>query len=457
MTRPTLDVVRSGAASSRPTNTTIGRDSIRTLAARLLVSIVGIATGIVAARWLGPAGKGVYSGTLMLVSTVMVVPTGVAGALTYALTKQGRSLSQVLPATGMLLAWLTAAVGLGALVWGAERGWNLPLVVFVAAALPATILAWQGAFYIGLGRLRNLNYQTAGLGIATFVGVGIAVVILHRGVMGALIAWLACQYGAAAVVTAHVLRMARNNNDPIALWPTVRELLGFGGQASANLLLGVINYRIDSVILIAMLGVAPFGIYTLAVSFGETLFWLTRPVATAAGRELGIRSPESSAAITAKVVRTCTAFVGVASVAAFMVGPALIDAIYGSRFRDAAAPLRILLPGIVAFSTAGTFAAFFMLQLGRPLIIAVTNIIMISVQAAMCFALVPRFGMSGAAFASTITYIAGAVLNTVWFCRATGMRPIDLWVVRREDVRTAWTEITKIIAPLRMLSRPSPT
>jgi O-antigen/teichoic acid export membrane protein len=223
-----------------------------------------------------------------------------------------------------------------------------------------------------------------------------------------------------------------------------------------NVFLGMLNYRIDSLILIGLLGPAAFGVYSIAVAVGELHFMISRSVTTAVTRDIGAQDRAASAAIVARVVRTCTALVGAVALVAFAVGPTLIAVVYGSRFSGAGLPLRLLLPGIVAFATMGTFASFFHYQLGRPAIVAYINVAMIAVQAAGCFVLVPVWGLGGAALASSATYIVGAMLNTCWFCRVTGTRAADLWLVRAQDLLWIKREVARLIAPRGYgASRPS--
>src|SRR6185437_10417433 len=92
--------------------------------------------------------------------------------------------------------------------------------------------------------------------------------------------------------------------------------------------------------------------------------------------------------------------------------PPLVHVVYGSLFHGAAVPLRLLLPGIAVFATSGTFAGYFVFQLGRPAAVTIINLATIVAQFAACLALVPRFGAAGAAAASTVAYIAGALANT---------------------------------------------
>lgn len=416
-------------------NTALAANSMRTFAARTFATALTIITGIIVAKSLGPSGKGIYSGVLMLVSITMVAPAGIGAAITYALTKQRKPLGELVPALTLMLIGLSVVACAGAAVWAWLHGWNQSLLLFIAAIPGSIIIAWQGGLYVGLGRLRNLNIQSAVLALATLLAVALALLVFHAGATGALLAWLVCLYGSAAVVVWHISRLARSVSFA-GIGPALRNLFNFGWQNSFNLLLGTLNYRIDSIILIAMLGAAPFGIYSIAVNFGEALFFITRPVAAAASRDVGVRGLRSSAAMTAKVIRICTAVVAVVAVVAELVGPWTIDAVFGTRFGDAGLPLRILLPGIVVFSTAGMFAAFFILQLGKPMIVAGINVAMIALQSGACYLLVPHWGSAGAAAASTATYVMGAMLNTAWFCRASGLRFGDVWLLRSDDIAT---------------------
>jgi hypothetical protein len=52
--------------------------------------------------------------------------------------------------------------------------------------------------------------------------------------------------------------------------------------------------------------------------------------------------------------------------------------------------------------------------------------------------------MNGAAFASTVTYIVGALINTAWFCRVTRTPFWNVWVLQPGDIRTVRKAILDI-------------
>ncbi len=410
-----------------------GLSALQTLLARVAMAAFGIATGIVVARWLGPEGKGVYSGVQTLLAVPIAVCSGGGAAITYILTKQRRTVRDLFPALFVTFAALCtlslAAVAAYALV----RGWTIEAAALALALPPSIVLSWQQSYYVAHGRVRRLNVQQVLLAIATLGATAVTVMWLHAGVLGAIAAWLAATYAFAAIIVVDAIRDGGRLHT-VAFRETLGELARVGSQSALNAGLGLLNYRIDSLILIAMLGMSSFGVYSIAVSAGEMLFLISRAANTAIGREVGMADAQRSAEITAWTIRAGFATCALAAVPVALFAPALIHAVYGARFDAAALPLRLLLPGIVAFASAGTFASFFIFQLGRPVFVTVTNVVMIAAQSAGCIVLIPRHGLAGAAAASTLTYIIGALVSTVIFSKLTHVPPQRVWLISRADL-----------------------
>ena len=420
-------------------NTPVARSSAEIFIAGILSAGFAALTGILIARWLGPEGKGAYSTVQLFVGFVGAVTGGAGASITYLLTRKREPLAELLPTFGALLLIVTALSWLGLAIWALLYDITTPIIVFAVVVPAVVVLSWQQSLYVGLGRLRNLNRQLVGLAAGTCAAIAVAVGLLRGDSGQALAVWAACLYVAAAVVVRQALRFGRGRARA-SLSHTLGTVVRYGSQSALNTVLGVLSYRIDSLVLLAVLGTATFGVYSVAVMLSEQLLTISRPVTLAVIREIGAQALPVSGAIAAKVMRVCVAAVGVAAVVMFVVGPPLIEAIYGSQFQAATTFLRILLPGVVFYATAGTFASFFLFQLGRPTIVTSINITMIAFQTTACLILVPKLGASGAAVACTTTYALGAALNTWRFCRATGLRVVDVWIVRPSDIRRILTE-----------------
>jgi uronate dehydrogenase len=426
----------------------ITETALHMFGARILAAALVAITGIVVAKVLGPHGKGVYSSVQVVLAVPIAITTGAGASITYLMTKKRRAIGELVAPLSIVFALLLCASLAAIVVWSVLRGWTLPTVAMAAVLPAAIVLSWQQSFYVGSGQLYRLNFQTVGLSIVTLVSVCGALLVARLGTAGAVVAWVASNYVFAAVVVVDVLRRGgwRKRTD---LREHLKNIASFGGQSALNSSLGTLNYRIDSLILAALLGFTSFGIYSIAVNAGELIFTITRPIATAISRHIGILDVKGAAALTARTIRSSTAIVSAIAVTAFVFGPWLIDLVYGSRFAPAAAPLRLLLPGIVAFANAGAFASFFMFQVGRPSIVTIVNAVMIVAQLVACLLLVPRFGLSGAAFASSLTYVLGAVINTACFCRITSYKAADVWLPKGSDVRAVLDPLARALRPRR--------
>ena len=409
-----------------------GRDTMRTLFFNGAAALVGVVTGIIVAKALGPVGKGEFSGLALLQAGVSSVISGFGAAITFFLSREKRTLADLAPPLLAIYIVLCIAVPAAMLLWGAIFGMNAVLTIFSATAPASVIVAWQQGIYLGLNRVASLNSQT--LGYAVFLLIVVAAALAaHLGVTGAMWAWALVNYGAAVVIIVRVAGALRG----VPAWDfraALRAIIAYGSRASVNGILGFFNYRIDSLVLIYFLGAAGFGVYSVAVSAGEVLFRIPRAVATATTFRVGASTFSQSFLTTAKSIRTCTAIVAAFALPLFVLAPWLMHVFYGDRFAAAAPALRILLPGIVLFVSAGLFSPFFAFQMGRPIIVVYISLFMILVQTGLGVWLVPILGLNGAAIASTATYLTSAVFVTAYFCRLTGLRWYEVWIVRRADI-----------------------
>lgn len=415
-----------------PARSSLVRDSRRTLVYNGVATILGVVTGIVVAKAFGPDGKGEFSGLQLLQNGFASVIAGVGSSITYFLTKGGRRLTDIALPIAALLLVLTIFSAVGLALWGWHFGYGEVLIVFAIAVPAVIVVSWQPGLLLGLNQIRTLNLQVLGLAAFTLLTVG-AAVAFHLGVLGAMAAWTICLYG---VTIASVRRAfaSLDGKPTVSFAESFRQLSAFGSKSALFGVLGFLNYRIDSLVLVAFLGATGFGVYSVAVAAGELLFRIPRAVSAAIAYTVGSAGFAESAATTAKAIRLSAAATAVAALGLYITAPLLVGALYGPRFAGAVAPLRILLPGIIAFSAMGLLNSFYVLQLGRPMFVVYLSLVMIAVQTGLAVWLVPRIGLNGAALASTATYVFSTVVMVWNFQRLTGLTPAAIWVVRREDV-----------------------
>jgi O-antigen/teichoic acid export membrane protein len=316
----------------------------------------------------------------------------------------------------LALAALLAAAGTAAVVvWGhLTRGIGWETAAIAAAALGPNVV-WQSisGVLLGLGRIRLWNWIQLLPTLLALAGLLVLVGGLDLGVRGAVLAWTASH-----VVTALVALVATQ-----PLWRPVAldGLLDVLGRALARLALvmgavqvvNLISYRVELYVLDRSRGTAAVGVYSIAEQVAESMWLVAGAMATSLTAP-AMQSEERAAArmIGRAALRGLLLTAGLAVVVA-AVAPFVIPLLLGHAFSGASRPLWFLLPGVVAYAPVTILVVYLSVRRGRPLLSLVVAVIGLVATLAAAVVLVPRYGASGAAAASTIGYAIGGA--GAWF------------------------------------------
>lgn len=412
---------------------TIAKKSAETFIARAISQVAVIAAGIAMARFLGPYGKGVYTYAATILSLMITLASGQSSAIAWQLSKGKQPPKLVYAAmlrTIVVFAIpISAALVIVAIALPAQR-----VLLTTAIALPfALYMALAGGFFLAASDVRGINLQT--IITSLFFLLVIPVVALHGSVTAVLVIWVVSYVAAAAYSTFRMRkRIAASTTLEGGHYPFKQQLF-FGLKTTLNSFVEELNMRINLFLILAMLGTRMLGIYSVAVGMAGLLWQLSRPVATAAFGRIGSEPEASAAELTARCTRHSLAFVGVAAIVAFIIGPWLITLVYGPNFAAAGIVLRVLMPGIVAYCIMPLLATFFTQQLGRPSIPLMLSAISTALCAGVTAVLLPRYGMVAAAAATSVSYVAAVGIGAVLFMRRTGLSPLRVFILNGDDMR----------------------
>ncbi len=393
---------------------------------------------ILLSRWLLPEGKGIYALVILIPMTLArVASLGMPQALTHYVGKDESRVPALLAG-----ATLVAAVAGGACIVAfavVERSY--PLAIFAHAPTPAKIAAvgivplllWvQFASGLLLGLDRQAAYRGVRLTEAVALLVGVAALVVGRGylVYGALGAWLASQVAAAAVCLATLARyrLLRFRWDGALLLRCLR----YGGAAWIGGMASYLLLRADLYLVNAYLGSEAVGHYSVAVALFTILFTLPLSGALAVLPQVTRTDAAEARRITALTSRVITlACVVVASVS-LLVAPAGVVLLFGEAFAPAIAPLLLLLPVFLLFG-AGAIVHAAMQGMGDLRPYAYANLAGMVLNITLNLFWIPRWGLPGAAAASTIAYLLMAALQVAAYARRSGTPVRDLLIVKRDD------------------------
>ena len=127
------------------------------------------------------------------------------------------------------------------------------------------------------------------------------------------------------------------------------------------------------------------------------------------------------------------------------VSPWLVEALFGGDFGSALRPLLWLLPGTVALAGSKILTSYIFSR-GRPLINSSITIVALAVTLVADLALIPPFGVTGAAAASSLAYGVHFALALAAYRRLSGGSIWEAVFVRGEDLRR-YVEAARRLVP----------
>lgn len=392
---------------------------------------------VLVARALGPDGRGI---TVLYQASVNMVYTffsfGISTALLYFIARRELSLKAAMRAgiSVTFVATLLTAIGVLALTVTAGPGLQDRGVPYYLAlvAIPCVIQTWVlEAILRAQGRFAVMNILVLLVPASMVVAVVIIELVWQLTVTRAVVIWSLAFTMPMAVGYALV---GRQNWDfrpagPAELWKLIR----FGVQGQLGNLIQLLNYRLDSYLVLLFVNSAGVGLYAVGVSLSEGLWLIANSVALVLQSSLTASDDEAAARMTPIVCRNTLLITGVAALAAAAVSPLVVPQLFGRAFNDAVTPFLWLLPGTVALSANKVLAAYIFSR-GKPMINAMISGATLVVTVGLDLILIPEFGIAGAAIGASFAYCLSLLLSAMAFRQLSGRPIIEALTPRLSDL-----------------------
>jgi enterobacterial common antigen flippase len=387
-----------------------------------LMLVTNLATGIIVARALGPDGRGEIAALLLIVQLAgWLFALGCTEAIAYRQARRpdegdrllGTWLAVMVPlavlavATGEALLSTLLAAQTDAVLDAARLYLLLVVPVLLQAVLNGLLLGNQDFLFYNLVRLLS-PLSIAAAYVVLWVTDSLTV-------EAALVVNAAATLLALAVSTGRaVSRVGVGRPDRRIL----RETGWYGARAHGGSLAGLVNARLDLLIIPAILSATSVGLYSVATNVAGIIGTLTGTVALIV---LPVTARGSGSPRT--VVRTLHAALAIGlaiAVPLALLAEVAVEVVYGTDFGDAATALRILLPGEVL--DAGAMVLWSgLLAANRPFLssVAAAPAAVLTIGGLLLF--LESGGITAAATLTTCAYAFVFVISLALYRRATGM------------------------------------
>jgi O-antigen/teichoic acid export membrane protein len=393
---------------------------------------------VLLARTLGKDGRGI---TALFQAAVTLgfafLSLGIATAAVYFVSRRqfsGRqAMETALTITLASLAITAAGVAVVGLAFAdplAEQ--DVPYWMALVAVPALVQFRALEAVLRGQGRFGAMNLIEITLPLTMLVFLGVTEIIWGLTVYRAIVAWsLACL---PPVFIGYVMLGSRDWPRRLADANLLTPAVHFGVQGQAGNLIQLLNYRLDSYLVLWLVNAGGVGLYAVAVSFSEGLWFIANSVAVVLMTNLTAGEDEYAARMTPLVCRNTLLVTAAGAAAAAAVSPLLIPAVFGADFEDSVLPFVLLLPGTVALAGAKVLSAYIFSR-GLPLINARIALISLIVTLLLDLALIPLFEVAGAAAGASLGYCLSLALSAAAYRRLSGAPIAEALAPRLADAR----------------------
>ncbi len=433
-----------------------GREVLGTFGARVLLLLTGLSSSIIIARVLGPHWKGVFTIAFLVPNTIIMLGTlGIGTSATYLIGRQVYPLPLILKRVtliGLTLGVLYFAVSfLVFRTWKASLFTDVSLFLMVVASLAVPIglmLRYAEYIFLGTGDIRFRNRALVVQGVAQILllpvlllwplrmgveGVGLGRILSSGAALGAAVIWIGL-----------LLRSRANVGSPkddtgIPLF--YRRLFGFGFRSYVSTVVMFLNYRADILMLRIFHTDTDVGLYSVSVSLAELLWYLPGAFGTVF---LSRSSRHLSGDLAARSVRVMIYLSGILASVLAVIAPWGISILFGQDYTGSVLPFRILLAGVIAVTVLKILNPE-LAGRGRPGVGSAVFFVALVLNIVLNVVWIPRWGVSGAALASTVSYTVGSAAFILLYTRITKCTMRELFIPTLQDFRDVGAQLRRIV------------
>jgi O-antigen/teichoic acid export membrane protein len=414
------------------------RDTLGILGTRVVWSVIGVVTGVILARWLGPYDRGILALVLLLPSTVLtLVKLGVSQATVFFINRKEATVDRV--ASNSVLLALTLGVTSALVVWLLRDNLLRPVVAdippwaLLLGLVRVPLLLFDNYLYSILqatGQFSIYNRRLLQSEALRLLLVALLVVVLDLGLPAAVAIYTVI---AAVNIGWLMLTMRRTIHFSLSLdTALLRRMLSFGIRSYVQVVTAHLLLRIDVYMVQAFLGPSQTAFYALALHFTELVLEVPQAIGLVLYPKLASLPEEEVHRLTAQTCRRTLMVTVPAAVALAMLGPWVITLWYGEPFAPAGAPLPWAAVGVAMMSIFVIITRNFTSR-QKQRVNTFAGLLALVTNVGLNLVLIPAYGIVGASLATAVAYTGACVILIVFFLRESGLRWTEVILPSRDD------------------------
>lgn len=419
------------------------KKTIMTFTTSVFIFGMDILILIFLSRILGPEGKGIYTITLLIPSLMLTFGNfGIATSNVYFIGTKKHKIEDVVSNSffsSIIIGFLMIVIFFCLLnlaffsnfLKSAEI--NAGYLWLIVLVIPVSLLSSMFQNIIrGKEEMKEYNKISILQTGAQFLAVLLFLIFLKKGIFGAVLAYVISIIASFALSFYYISRISKlrfSFNKKVFF-----ESMVYGFKVYLANMLSILNYRVDMLMMAIFLNPAAIGIYSISVGMAEKLFIIPGALSAVLFPRVSSLKESEANIFTPKAVRHMLFLLIISCIGLAVLIKPIILILFGAAFLPAIFPFLILLPGIIAFGIGGTLASDLSGR-GKPQYAIYSSITCLAINIILNIFFIPKWGASGAALASTISYWADTLV-IVWAFSKISKRPVkDFVLIKKEDFK----------------------
>ncbi len=392
--------------------------------ASFLQLIIGTIVSIIIARSLGPKNKGIYSLVTMLPALIITLfNLGIGKAITYYLSKKiycksvilfnNIFLSIIAGFFGMCIYIITIIFFRQNILPNVPEGYLFLTLILIPLGFIKTNILY---YYLGLNKIKAYNIIPIINSFLFLIFLLILVKVLKLGIIG-------CISGAilsSSIVLVISLYYAKKITGKISFKinnDVCKKILKYGLQIQMGGIISFLNYRIDIFLINIILGPTQVGFYTLSVGLVEKLSIITHVISALLFPKIaGEKDIQRKNNITPTITRNVFWIVSFIAIVLFFLCRWIILILYSEAYLPSVRPLQALLIGTIAISISSILWQDIAAR-GYPMLNNYIDLIVLAINIILNLLWIPKYGITGAAWASTFSYTFSLFCRLYFYCK----------------------------------------
>ncbi len=427
-------------------------DTSITTVSRILQLAIGIGTSVLIARALGPKGRGIYSLAILLPTMLTCFGNfGIGQAAVFHINKKTYSpkevlgnnvtLSLVLGIAGFLVG-LIILLFFGDLIFPGVRKTYLFLALFL---VPLNfLLSFVNYLLLGLQRIKEYNFVSVLRSLVFLALLFILLFVLKFGVKAAITASILSCLVAAAVL----LYLVKGIIGFVRLCFTssyVKDALRFGFKVYLGNIIGLLHYRIDLFLVNILLNPMAVGLYSIAVVLAEKIWLISQSASVVLFPKVCAETDEKSLKEFTPIVCRIVLWIAlIGAISLLFLGRVLIVLLYSEKFAASVLPFQILLIGTVTMS-GWRILNNDLYGRGKPELNIYISGVSIVLNVILNILLIPKYGVVGAAWATSASYTFAFVAVVIIYASISGNNIWTVVVPQRSDLALCKRVLRRVI------------